>query len=289
MIGFFVIQLLNGLSFSLLLFLLATGLSLIFGMMDVVNLAHGAFFLIGTYVGLTIVRATGNFWIALLVTPILIGVLGLAVERYLIRFLYRRGPLDQVLLTFGLAYILMDIAKWIWGADVLSLAPPDILSGSTLVVGAQFPKFRLFIIGIGLFVAAALYYINSRTQIGAIIRAGVADREMVSGLGIDIVRVFAGVFAVGVGLAGLAGVVAGPIFSAFPGLDFEVLITTLLVVVVGGMGTLKGAFWGSLLIGEAETFGKVLFPDLALFIVFAIMAAVLLVKPAGLFGRETAG
>lgn len=287
-LSFVLIQLLNGLSFSLLLFLLATGLSLIFGMMDVVNLAHGAFFLIGSYVGLTVIRMTGNFWLALLITPLLIGALGLAVERYLIRYLYQRGPLDQVLLTFGLAYILMDIAKWIWGADVLSLQPPDILSGSTFILGAQFPRFRLFVIGIGLVVAAALYYINNRTQIGAVIRAGVADREMVSGLGIDIAAVFAGVFAVGVGLAGLAGVVAGPIFSAFPGLDFQVLITTLLVVVVGGMGTLKGAFWGSVLIGEAQTFGQVLFPDLALFIVFAIMAAVLLVKPAGLFGRETA-
>lgn len=287
-VSFLGIQFLNGLSYSLLLFLLAAGLSLIFGMMDVVNLAHGSFYLTGTYVGLTVVRATGNFWLALLVTPIVIGALGLVIERYLIRPLYRRSPLDQVLLTFGLAYIFMDVAKWIWGADVLSLSPPSVLTGSISIGEGQFPKYRLFVIVIGLVVAGALYYINGRTQIGAIIRAGVADREMVSGLGIDVVRVFARVFAVGIALAALSGVVAGPIYGASPGLDFQVLITTLLVVVVGGMGTYRGAFFGSLLIGEAQTFGQALLPDLALFIVFAIMAAVLLYKPAGLFGRETA-
>jgi branched-subunit amino acid ABC-type transport system permease component len=286
--SFLAVQLLNGLAFSLLLFLLAAGLSLIFGMMDVVNLAHGSFFLLGTYAGLTIVRATGSFWLALLITPIVIGALGLFVERYLIRTLYQRSPLDQVLLTFGLAFMLMDIAKWIWGADVLALPPPAFLDGSVPILGGQFPRYRLFVIAAGLALAAVLFFINARTQVGAILRAGVADREMVSGLGIDIVRVFAIVFAVGVGLAGLSGIVAGPIYSAFPGLDFQVLITTLIVVVVGGMGTFKGAFWGSLLIGEAQTFGQALFPDFALFLVFAIMAAVLLIKPAGLFGaRET--
>ncbi len=287
--SFLAVQLLNGLAFSLLLFLLATGLSLIFGMMDVVNLAHGSFFLLGTYIGLTIVRATGSYWLALIIAPVAIGALGLLVERYLIRTLYQRSPLDQVLLTFGLAFMLMDIAKWIWGADVLALPPPDFLDGSFPVLGGQFPRYRLYVIVVGLILAAVLFLINGRTQIGAILRAGVADREMVSALGIDIVRVFLIVFAVGVGLAGLSGVVAGPIYSAFPGLDFQVLITTLIVVVVGGMGTFRGAFWGSLLIGEAQTFGQALFPDFALVLVFAIMAAVLLIKPAGLFGaRETA-
>lgn len=285
-LSFIGIQFLNGLAYSLLLFLLAAGLSLIFGMMDVVNLAHGSFFLIGTYVGLTIVRVTGNFWIALLVTPLLIGALGLVVERYLIRPLYNRSPLDQVLLTFGLAFILMDLAKWIWGANVLALPAPDFLDGSTALLGGQFPKYRLFVIAAGLVLAAVLYYLNDHTSFGAVIRAGVADREMVSGLGINITLVFSIVFAVGIGLAALSGVVAGPIYSAFPGLDFQVLITTLIVVVVGGMGTYKGSLFGSLLIGEVQTFGQALFPDLALFLIFGIMAAVLLIKPAGLFGRE---
>lgn len=285
-LSFIAIQFLNGLAYSLLLFLLAAGLSLIFGMMDVVNLAHGSFFLIGTYVGLTIVRVTGNFWIALIVTPLLIGALGLVVERYLIRPLYNRSPLDQVLLTFGLAFILMDLAKWIWGANVLALPAPDFLDGSTALLGGQFPKYRLFVIAAGFVLAAVLYYLNDRTSFGAVIRAGVADREMVSGLGINIALVFSIVFAVGIGLAALSGVVAGPIYSAFPGLDFQVLITTLIVVVVGGMGTYKGSLFGSLLIGEVQTFGQAFFPDLALFLIFGIMAAVLLIKPAGLFGRE---
>ncbi len=285
-LSFVAIQFLNGLAYSLLLFLLAAGLSLIFGMMDVVNLAHGSFFLIGTYVGLTIVRVTGNFWLALIVTPLLVGALGLLVERSLIRTLYDRSPLDQVLLTFGLAFILMDLAKWVWGADVLALPAPDFLTGSVLLLGGQFPRYRLFVIVAGLALAAALYYLNEHTSFGAVIRAGVADREMVSGLGINIARVFSMVFAVGIGLAALSGVVAGPIYSAFPGLDFQVLITTLIVVVVGGMGTYKGSFFGSLLIGEVQTFGQALFPDLALFLIFALMAAILLIKPAGLFGRE---
>ncbi len=285
-LSFIAIQFLNGLAYSLLLFLLAAGLSLIFGMMDVVNLAHGSFFLIGTYVGLTIVRVTGNFWIALVVTPLLIGALGLVVERYLIRSLYNRSPLDQVLLTFGLAFILMDLAKWIWGANVLALPAPAALDGSVALFGGQFPKYRLFVIAAGFVLAVVLYYLNDRTSFGAVIRAGVADREMVSGLGINIALVFSIVFAVGIGLAALSGVVAGPIYSAFPGLDFQVLITTLIVVVVGGMGTYKGSLFGSLLIGEVQTFGQAFFPDLALFLIFGIMAAVLLIKPAGLFGRE---
>ena len=286
-LSFISIQFLNGLAYSLLLFLLAAGLSLIFGMMDVVNLAHGSFYLIGTYVGLTIIRVTGSFWLALIVTPLAIGALGLVVERYLIRPLYNRSPLDQVLLTFGLAFMLMDLAKWIWGADVLALPAPAVLSGSVSLLGGQFPKYRLFVIAAGLLLAAALYYLNERTAFGAVVRAGVADREMARGLGINIAAVFSVVFAVGLALAALSGVVAGPIYSAFPGLDFQVLITTLIVVVVGGMGTFKGSFFGSLLIGEVQTFGQAFFPDLALFLIFAIMAVVLLVKPTGLFGRES--
>ena len=286
-LSFISIQFLNGLAYSLLLFLLAAGLSLIFGMMDVVNLAHGSFYLIGTYVGLTIIRVTGSFWLALIVTPLAIGALGLVVERYLIRPLYNRSPLDQVLLTFGLAFMLMDLAKWIWGADVLALPAPAVLSGSVSLLGGQFPKYRLFVIAAGLLLAAALYYLNERTAFGAVVRAGVADREMARGLGINIAAVFSVVFAVGLALAALSGVVAGPIYSAFPGLDFQVLITTLIVVVVGGMGTFKGSFFGSLLIGEVQTFGQAFFPDLALFSIFAIMAVVLLVKPTGLFGRES--
>lgn len=282
----FVIQLMNGLVFSLLLFLMAAGLSIIFGLMDVVNLAHGMFYLLGGYVGLSMYRWTGNFWLALLITPLLVGALGLLLERTLLRRLYARGHLDQVLFTFGAALIGTDLMRWGWGAYVESLPPPPLLAGQVDVMGIAFPIYRLSLIGLGLLVALLLWLTLERTRIGAVVRAGVSDAQMVSALGINIQRVFAGVFAVGTALAALSGVAAAPILNLYPGLDFEILILALVVVVVGGLGTLKGAFGGSLLIGMADTFGRALLPRFSIFVIFGIMAAVLLVKPAGLFGRR---
>jgi len=285
----FIIQLTNGLVFSLLLFLMAAGLSLIFGLMDVVNLAHGTFYLLGGYVGLTVIRWTDNFWLALLVTPLVVGSLGLLLEITLLRRLYRRGHLDQVLFTFGAALIGTDLMRWIWGAYVETVPTPALLAGQVDVMGIAFPIYRLIMIGLGLAIAAALWLVIERSRIGAIVRAGVSDAQMVSALGINIERVFAGVFAVGSGLAALSGVAAGPIVNVYPGLDFEILILAMVVVVVGGLGTLKGAFWGSLLIGMADTFGKSLLPQFSVFVIFVIMAVVLLVRPAGLFGRSRLG
>lgn len=287
-LAFYAIQFLNGMAYSLLLFLLAMGLSLIFGMMDVMNLAHGSFFMLGAYVGLVLFGWTGQFWFALVLVPLAIGILGMALELTLLRPLYRRGHLDQVLLTFGLAFVLMDLAKWMWGADVRSLPAPPVLAQSAVIFGKPFPEYRLFVIGFGLLLALALWLFLERTRLGAVIRAGVADKEMVSALGINITLVFTLVFGLGIGLAGLSGIVAGPVLGLYPGMDFQTLIITLIVVVVGGLGTLKGSFWGAILIGQAETFGKVLVPEFALLIVFAIMAIVLLVRPSGLFGKEVA-
>lgn len=281
---FLLIQFLNGLAYSMLLFLLAAGLSLIFGLLDVVNLAHGSFYMFGAYVGLSLAGWTGNFWAALVLAPLAIGGLGFLLEAALLRPLYRRGHLDQVLLTFGLAFVFMDLARWIWGADVRSFPPPPILAGSLTIGGAAFPVYRLFIIGFGLLLALLLWLLLERTRLGAIVRAGVSDREMVSGLGVNIGLVFSAVFGVGSALAALAGVIAGPVLSLYPGMDFEVLISTLIVVVVGGMGSLAGSFLGSILIGQAETFGKVLFPQVVLILVFGVMAAVLLIRPTGLLG-----
>ncbi len=285
----FVIQLTNGLVFSLLLFLMAAGLSLIFGLMDVVNLAHGTFFLLGGYVGLSVVRWTGNFWLALLIAPIVVGCVGLLLELTLLRRLYLRGHLDQVLFTFGAALIGADLLRWNWGAFVETVPTPQALAGAVDIMGIDFPVYRLAMIGLGLAVAALLWLVIERTRVGAIVRAGVSDAQMTGGLGINIQQVFAGVFAVGTGLAALSGVAAAPIVNLYPGLDFEILILAMAVVVVGGLGTLKGAFWGSLLIGMADTFGKAL-PGLSgfsVFVIFVIMALVLLIKPAGLFGRAT--
>lgn len=285
----FVIQLTNGVVFSLLLFLMAAGLSLIFGLMDVINLAHGTFYLLGGYIGLTVLRWTDSFWLALLLTPLVVGAVGLVLEITLLRRLYWRGHLDQVLFTFGVALIGTDLMRWTWGAYVESMPPPALLSGQVNVMGIAFPIYRLTMIGLGLLIAVALWLSLERTRIGAIVRAGVSDSQMVSGLGINIDRVFAGVFAVGTGLAALSGVAAGPIVSLYPGLDFEILILAMVVVVVGGLGTLKGAFWGSLVIGMADTFGKSLLPQFSIFVIFVIMAVVLLVRPAGLFGRGRGG
>ena len=285
----FIIQLTNGLVFSLLLFLMAAGLSLIFGLMDVVNLAHGTFYLLGGYIGLSVVRWSGNFWLALLIAPLAVGLLGLLLEITLLRRLYRRGHLDQVLFTFGVALIGADLMRAIWEAYVVTIPTPAQLVGQVDIMGIDFPIYRLTMIGLGLLIAALLWLVIERTRIGAIVRAGVSDAQMASALGIDIPRVFAGVFAIGTGLAALSGVAAAPIVNLYPGLDFEILILAMVVVVVGGLGTLKGAFWGSLLVGMADTFGKSLLPQFSVFVIFVIMAVVLLVRPSGLFGRRLVG
>jgi len=287
--SFYLVQFLNGLAFSLLLFILAAGLSLIFGMMDVINLAHGSFYMIGAYIGLSVLRFTGSFWLALIIAPLIVAAIGLVLESGFLRQVMKRGHLDQVLLTFGFAYIFMDLAKWIWGADVHSITPPPIFQGSVEILGSMFPKYRLFVIVFGLLVALVLWLIVEKTRLGAIVRAGVDDREMVSGLGIDIDLTFKAVFAVGAALAGLSGVVAGAVLSVYPGMDHDILLLTLIVVVVGGMGTLGGAFWGSIVIGQADTFGKVLFPDYALLFIFGVMAAVLIFRPKGLFAKGGGG
>jgi branched-subunit amino acid ABC-type transport system permease component len=284
-------QLLNGLVTSMLLFVLAAGLSLIFGLMDVINLAHGAFYLLGGYVGLALVRQFDSFWLALILTPLLVGAAGLLLEYGLLRRLYGRGRhLEQVLLTFGVTLVIVDATRAVWGAFVEAVPVPALLAGQVRVVGVQFPVYRLAVIGFGLALALVLWLVIERTRLGAIVRAGVSDAPMVSALGIDIDRVFAGVFAAGTALAGLAGVIGAPVFSLYPGLDSEILILALVVVVVGGLGTLKGAFFGSVVIGLADTFGKALVPESSRFLLFAVMAVVLLARPTGLFGQpERAG
>jgi branched-subunit amino acid ABC-type transport system permease component len=284
----FLIQLLNGLVYSMLLFTMAAGLSLIFGQMNVINLSHGAFYLLGGYIGLTAVRQFGAFWPAVVVAPLLVGLLGLVVERYLLRRMYGgERHLEQVLLTFGIALVLTDLIQWNWGAFVESVPPPSFLAGQIPFFGIRFPVYRLSLIVFGLLLALGLWLFLGRTRIGAIVRAGVTHPQMVSGLGINIQRVFAVVFATGTALAALAGVLGAPVTTLYPGLDSEILILTIVVVVVGGLGTLKGAFLGALLIGMADTFGKANFPEFSHFFIFAVMAVVLLIRPAGLFGLET--
>ena len=283
----FVIQLLNGLVSSMLLFIMAAGLSLIFGQMNVINLTHGAFYLLGGYIGLSAVRQLNNFWLALIIAPLVVGTLGIFIEYFFLRRLYGgHRHLDQVLFTFGLALIASDLIQWNWGAYVESVSPPPLLQGQIPVFSLGFPIYRLSLIAFGLILAVVLWLFLERTRLGAIVRAGVSDAQMVGGLGINIHLIFAGVFALGTALAALAGVVGAPVRTLYPGLDFEILILTLVVVVVGGLGSLKGAFFGSLIIGLADTFGKAFLPEFSLFLIFAVMAVVLLIRPSGLFGLK---
>jgi branched-subunit amino acid ABC-type transport system permease component len=278
-------QALNGLAYGVLLFLLSVGLTLIFGMLDVINLAHGSFYMLGAYAGLSLIAATDNFWLALLAAPLAVGLIGALIERSCLRPLYRRPPLDQVLLTFGFIYLFEDVVKWIWGGRIRSIPPPELFSGSVSLGGTIIPSYRLFVIVFGLVMAVLLYVLIERTRLGAVIRAGVFDAEMTAGMGINIHRVFTAVFAFGAALGGLSGVIAGPIQSAFPSMGVTILIPALIVVVVGGLGSLKGSLIGSLVIGQAETFGKAWLPDAAMLIIYVVMAGIVLIRPQGLFGR----
>ena len=277
-------QALNGISFGALLFILAAGLSLIFGMMDVVNLAHGAFYMLGAYVALTVVQRTGSFWPALVIAPLAVGLLGLLIEPLLLRRL-RGRHLDQVLLTIGLSLVIADLIGLIWGREIRSIPLPAGLDHSVSVMGGDYPVYRLFVIAFGIVLAIAFALVHRRTRMGALIRAGVDDAPMLAALGVDIDRLFATTFAVGAALAAVAGVIAAPVFGVFPGMDVDALIYSLIVVVVGGLGTLSGAVVGAGLIGPADTFGKVLFPQFALALIFALLAFVLLLRPTGLLGR----
>lgn len=280
----FQLQLMNGITLGALLFIVSSGFTLIFGLMRIVNLAQGSLYLVGGYIGLSTIRATGSFWLALLAGAGAVAALGFAMERGLLRMV-RGQPMSEILLTVGLSLIVADMSLAIWGGDPITLEAPAAIDGSTSILGVSYPVFRIFVLVLGIVVAGALWWVLERTRTGAIVRAGVDDREMVAALGINIKAVFTGVFVLGAMLAGLAGVVGGAYLSLFPGADTEILTYSLVVVVVGGLGSLRGAIAGSLLVGLVYDFGQSLVPDLAYFVLFAPMALILLMRPQGLFGR----
>jgi branched-chain amino acid transport system permease protein len=280
----FVAQLLNGLVYGVLLFLMAAGLSLIFGLMNVVSLAHGSFFMLGAFFALTIVQATGSFWLALIVAPIPVIGIGMLMELLFLRPLYRRGHMDQVLLTFGFTFVFLDLVQTVWGRMVLRLPAPQALQGIVHIGAGVFSAYRLFLIGFGFAIALLLWLFLERSRIGAMVRAGVDNAVMAAGLGANVPALFTGIFGFGVALAALGGVAAAPVLGLYPGMDSEILIPAFIVTVIGGMGSLRGAFVGSLLIGIADTFGKAYFQSIALFLIYLAMTAVLLIRPQGLFG-----
>ena len=282
---FWVIQAFNGVSYGALLFLLASGLSLIFGVMRIVNLAHGSFFLLGGYVALTVIWTTGSWLLALPVAALVIAVVGLLMERVFLRPL-GFDPLRQVLLSVGFAYLFQQAALDIWGGDNLDIVPPDMLKESAVVGGFYFPMYRVFMIGMALVMGLILWLTMEKTRIGAMVRATVDDSEMARGVGIDTSRVSMFIFALGAFLAGLGGVIGGAFLGVYPGLDFAILPIAFAVVIIGGMGSLAGAAVGSLLVGLADNFGKALFPEISYFTLYAPMVLILALKPTGLFGRE---
>ena len=280
------IQVLNGVQYGLLLFLVASGLTLIFGIMGVINLAHGSFYMMGAYIAFSLTELVGNLWLAILLGIPLSVAIGLALELLLFRRLYRRDHLYQVLLTYGLILIMEEMRSLLVGDDVHGIAIPALFDVSIRLTDTlSYPVYRLLMSAICLVMAGLMALVIQRTRFGMTIRAGADNREMVELLGIDIGLVYRIVFAAGVALAAFAGMIAAPVASVYPGMGNQILIVSFVVVVIGGIGSIKGAFLGSLLIGLADTFGQVLAPQAAGMTVYMLMAAVLLWRPAGLFGR----
>jgi branched-chain amino acid transport system permease protein len=279
-----VFQVLNGATFAALLFIVASGFTLIFGLMRIVNLAHGALYLVGGYIGLVIASRSGSFLLALTAAAIAIAIIGLLTYTLLLRFV-GGNVLRQVLLTLGLALVLDDLALVIWGGDAFTVQVPEVLRGPLRIGALAYPKYRLFLLLFSVLVFIALTLLLRRTRLGALIRAGVDDAEMVDAMGVDIQRVFIYTFMLGSALAGIGGVLGGAFLTLYPTADSDILVFSLAVVIIGGRGSLAGTAIGSLFVGMLATFGQVWFPELAYFVIFGPMALLLAFRPLGLFGR----
>lgn len=283
--SFWVIQATNGLAFSSLLFLLSIGLTLIFGLMRIVNLTHGSFYLLGAYVGFTTVNQTGSFPLAVLAGGLTVAILGIVLESSLLRRFHRK-ELDLVLLTLALWFIFDDVMLVVWGGYPVRIPPPEMLQGSLDLFSLFFPKYRAFLIGAGAFVALAMWLLIEKTKIGAIIRAGADNEEIARAMGINVDITFLFAFALGSFLAGIGGVLGAPVLGIEPALSGLVLPLAMVVVIVGGLGSLKGALAGSLFVGLTDSFGRAFFPDFSYFTLFVPMALILALRPQGLFGRD---
>jgi len=281
---FWIVQSLNSLAMGGLLFLLSAGFSLIFGLLRIPNLAHGALFMLGAYVGAALLGMQVNFWLAALMSAIGVGLFGAALEAGLLRRLAGNEQ-GQVLITLGVAFIIADLCLMTWGGDPMPLPAPRALRAPVFLAGFAFPGYRLVVLAFALAVALGLWLLLERTRLGAMIRAGVDDRLMARSVGIPVSRLFSAVFFLGAALAGLGGVIGGPILSAYPGLDADMLPLALVVVILGGVGSLPGALVGSFIIGAIYNFGSALFPDFTYVLLFLPMVIVLVIKPTGLFGR----
>lgn len=284
---FWIVQSLNSLAFGGLLFLLAAGFSLIFGLMRIANLTHGSLFMLGAYLGVTALRIVPNLWLAALLAGLLVAGFGGLLERFILRRL-AGNALGQVLVTLGVSFIVADLCLVVWGGDPIPIPAPASLRQPIIVGSVAFPAYRLVVLGIAVVTAIALHLLMERTRLGAMIRAGVDDMQMARAVGIPVSRLFTTVFCLGAALAGAGGVIAGPIMSAYPGLDAEMLPLALIVVILGGVGSLLGAFVGSFVIAAIYSFGSASLPDLAYVILFLPMIFVIAFRPRGLFGKQGA-
>ena len=283
----FVIQFIHGLVYGLLLFLVASGLTLVFGMMSVLNIAHVSFYMLGAYLSYTMYKLVGNFWLALVVCPILVAFLGILMERFILRRVHAAGHVQEFVITFGILFALNEAIKWIWGSENLSVSIPSTVSGALNIMGHVYPLYRVFILFFSLFILALLAFILMKTRLGITVRAMVSDRDMVGALGTNTPFVFMLVMGIGSWLAGVAGVIAAPFLGISSGMGLDFLTDCFIVTVTGGLGSLWGAVVASFLIGQFSSFGVLFIPRFALVFGFLLMAVVLVIKPSGLFGEKT--
>lgn len=282
----FVIQFVHGLVYGLLLFLVASGLTLVFGMMSVLNIAHVSFYMLGAYLSYTMFKVAGNFWLALLICPIIVAFLGILLERFILRRVHAAGHVQEFVITFGILFALNEAIKWIWGSENLSVPVPSALAGSLMIMGNIYPVYRVFILCFSLFILAFLVFILMRTRLGITVRAMVSDRDMASALGTNTPFVFMLVMGIGSWLAGLAGVIAAPFLGLSSNMGLDFLTDCFIVTVTGGLGSLLGAVVASFLIGQLSSFGILFIPRFAIVFGFLFMAIILIIKPSGLFGEK---
>ncbi len=279
-------QILHGVVYGMLLFLVASGLTLIFGMMGVLNFAHGALYMLGAYFSFSILMWTGQFWLCLILAPLMVGVIGIIIERFLLRKVHIYGHAHELLLTFGIAYIVEEIVKIIWGSESLLVKLPPILSGSVPLLGLEYPVYRLFMLAVSIMVFVLLFMILFKTRAGIIVRAAVANKDMVDALGFNVPLIFLILFGIGAWLAGLAGVIGGPYLITNPGMAATIIIDLFVVIVVGGLGSVEGALIASLIIGVLQSVGILFLPQFAIVFEFLLMALVLIFMPHGLLGES---
>jgi branched-chain amino acid transport system permease protein len=285
-LAFLLTQVVNALSQSALLFFLGVGLTLIFGLMRIVNFAHGALYMLGAFVGYSLTKWSGNYWLALAVAPLLVGLFGAAFEFAILRRLYRRDAHAFLMVTFGLALVVGEAVRLTWGPDALQVPAPDLLAGVVFMLDEPFPLYRLFLVATGIVVAVAIWQFLERARLGLLIRATSQNADMASALGVDVKRVRSAVFGIGCGLAALGGVLAAPLVTASNGMAATVIIDAFVIVIIGGMGSFLGSLIGALLVGFVQVFGNYYLPDLALAFMYLVMLAILVVRPGGLLGKE---